>query len=42
MLTPTRQLVAELNRRARDRRLNGNVPHAVARLADGNRRVSEM
>ena len=36
MLTPTRQLVAELNRRARDHRLNGNVPHAVARLADGN------
>ena len=36
MLAPTRQLVAELNRRARDHRLNGNVPHAVVRLADGN------
>jgi hypothetical protein len=36
MLAPTRQLVAELNRRARDHRLNGNVPKAVVRLADGN------
>jgi AAA domain len=36
MLAPTRELVAELNRRARDQRLNGNVPHAVVRLADGN------
>ncbi|MET0522215.1 MAG: AAA family ATPase [Jiangellaceae bacterium] len=36
MLAPTRQLVAELNRRARDQRLNGNVPHAVVPLADGN------
>ena len=36
MLAPTRQLVAELNRRARDHRLNGNVPDAVVRLADGN------
>src|SRR5215217_3469701 len=36
MLAPTRQLVAELNRRARDHRLNGNVPNAVVRLADGN------
>ena len=36
MLAPTRELVAELNRRARDHRLNGNVPHAVVRLADGN------
>ena len=36
MLAPTRQLVAELNRRARDHRLNGNVPHAPVRLADGN------
>ena len=26
MLAPTRELVAELNRRARDHRLNGNVP----------------
>ena len=36
MLAPTRQLVAELNRRARDHRLTGNVPNAVVRLADGN------
>jgi AAA domain len=36
MLAPTRELVADLNRRARDNRLNGNVPHAVVRLADGN------
>ena len=36
MLAPTRNLVAELNRRARDHRLNGNVPDAVVRLADGN------
>jgi hypothetical protein len=36
MLAPTRELVAELNRRARDHRLNGKVPHAVVRLADGN------
>jgi hypothetical protein len=36
MLAPTRELVAELNRRARDHRLNGNVPHAMVRLADGN------
>jgi ATP-dependent exoDNAse (exonuclease V) alpha subunit len=36
MLAPTRELVAELNRRARDHRLNGNVPHAAVRLADGN------
>ena len=36
MLAPTRNLVAELNRRARDHRLNGNVPSAVVRLADGN------
>jgi hypothetical protein len=28
--------VAGLNRRARDHRLNGKVPHAVVRLADGN------
>ena len=37
MLAPTRELVAELNRRARDHRLNGNVPHAAVRLGDGNR-----
>jgi conjugative relaxase-like TrwC/TraI family protein len=36
MLAPTRQLVAELNHQARDHRLNGNVPNAVVRLADGN------
>jgi hypothetical protein len=37
MLAPTRELVAELNRRARDHRL-GNVPVArEVRLADGNR-----
>jgi uncharacterized protein YecT (DUF1311 family) len=36
MLAATRELVAELNRRARDQRLNGNVPRAVVRLADGN------
>ncbi len=36
MIAPTRQLVAELNRRARTHRLNGNVPHAVVPLADSN------
>jgi conjugative relaxase-like TrwC/TraI family protein len=36
MLAPTRDLVAELNRRARHHRLNGDVPNAVVRLADGN------
>ena len=36
MLAPTRDLVAELNRRARNHRLNGKVPNAVVRLADGN------
>ena len=36
MLAPTRDLVAELNRRARNHRLNGDVPTAVVRLADGN------
>ena len=36
MLAPTRELVAELNRRARDQRIDGNVPNAVVRLADGN------
>ena len=36
MLAPTRELVAELNRRARNHRLNGDVPNAVVRLADGN------
>jgi hypothetical protein len=37
MLAPTRDLVAYLNRRARNHRLNGEVPDAVVRLADGNR-----
>ena len=36
MLAPTRDLVAELNCRARHHRLNGDVPDAVVRLADGN------
>jgi ATP-dependent exoDNAse (exonuclease V) alpha subunit len=36
MLAPTRELVAELNRRARNHRLNGDVPDAVVQLADGN------
>jgi hypothetical protein len=36
MLAPTRTLVAELNCRARNHRLNGDVPDAVVRLADGN------
>ncbi len=36
MVAPTRDLVAELNRRARNHRLNGDVPDAVVRLADGN------
>jgi conjugative relaxase-like TrwC/TraI family protein len=36
MLAPTRELVAELNRRARDHRLDGDVPNAAVRLADGN------
>ena len=35
-MPPTRDLVADLNRRARNHRLNGNLPTAVARLADGN------
>jgi len=36
MVAPTRDRVAELNRRARNHRLNGDVPNAVVRLADGN------
>jgi hypothetical protein len=36
MLAPTRELVAELNRRARTHRLNGDVPNSAVRLADGN------
>ena len=38
MLAPTRELVAELNRRARDHRRLGNVPAGrEVRLGDGNR-----
>jgi conjugative relaxase-like TrwC/TraI family protein len=36
MLAPTRDLVADLNRRSRNHRLNGDMPDAVVRLADGN------
>ena len=36
LLAPTRSLVADLNRRARAHRLNGDVPDAAVRLADGN------
>jgi conjugative relaxase-like TrwC/TraI family protein len=36
MLAPTRELVANLNHRARNHRLNGDIPNAVVRLADGN------
>ena len=36
MLAPTRELVAELNQRARAHRLNGTQPHAVIELANGN------
>jgi conjugative relaxase-like TrwC/TraI family protein len=36
VVAPTRDLVAELNRRARNHRLNGDVPNAVVRLGDGN------
>ncbi|MHB1489455.1 MAG: MobF family relaxase, partial [Cellulomonas sp.] len=36
MLAPTRELVAELNERARAHRLDGHAPAAVARLADGS------
>jgi hypothetical protein len=37
MLAPTRELVAELNRRARDHRLDHSPTSAEVRLADGNR-----
>jgi conjugative relaxase-like TrwC/TraI family protein len=37
MLAPTRELVAELNRRARDHRLNGAAAGQEVRLGDGNR-----
>jgi len=36
MLAPTRELVAELNQRARAHRLDGARPDAVVELADGN------
>jgi AAA domain len=36
MLAPTRQLVAELNRRARDQRLDHTPTSSEVRLADGN------
>jgi DNA primase catalytic core len=36
MLAPTRELVADLNQRARSHRLNGTSPVAVVELADGN------
>src|SRR5829696_5004701 len=37
MLAPTRELVAELNRRARDQRLDGAAAGQEVRLGDGNR-----
>jgi hypothetical protein len=37
ILAPTRELVAELNRRARDHRLGGTAPDAEVFLSDGNR-----
>ena len=43
MLAPTRQLVAELNRRARDHRLNGDVPAMRwCRWPTGTKGASEM
>ena len=36
MIAPTRDLVAQLNRRARDHRLNGAPASSEVRLADGN------
>jgi hypothetical protein len=36
LIAPTRDLVAELNRRARDHRLNGAPASSEVRLADGN------
>ena len=36
MLAPTRELVAELNRRARDHRLDHCPTSSEVRLADGN------
>ena len=37
MLAPTRELVSQLNRRAREHRLGGTSPDAEAFLCDGNR-----
>ncbi|MEA5055705.1 MAG: AAA family ATPase, partial [Propionicimonas sp.] len=37
MLAPTRDLVSQLNQRARDHRLGGTLPDAEVDLADGNR-----
>jgi hypothetical protein len=37
MLAPTRELVADLNRRARDHRLDGAPTGQEVRLGDGNR-----
>ena len=37
MLAPTRELVADLNRRARDHRLGGASPGHEVKLSDGNR-----
>ena len=37
MLAPTRELVADLNRRARDHRLGGASPGREVELSDGNR-----
>jgi conjugative relaxase-like TrwC/TraI family protein len=36
MIAPTRHMVADLNRRARDHRLNGTPESSEVRLADGN------
>jgi hypothetical protein len=37
MLAPTRELVVDLNRRARDHRLGGTSPGQEVELSDGNR-----
>jgi hypothetical protein len=42
MIAPTRNLVAELNARARAHRLNHMPAVSGVPLADGNRAVSEM
>ena len=36
MLAPTRDLVSQLNQRARTERLNGTTPEVEVELADGN------